>query len=187
MMRDGKFAAVQLPFNYIDDEAAAEAIPLARELDMGFIAMKPFGGGLLCDAKLSIKYLSRFGGIVPDPGIEKLSEIEEIARIVESGEAFDKADSDEIEKLRAETSGRWCHRCGYCMPCPQDLPISMILNIESFLKLMPFERVFQMASRGMETAKNCVSCGECVKKCPYKLDIPALVKEKMKIWETYES
>ncbi|MCL2159939.1 MAG: aldo/keto reductase, partial [Oscillospiraceae bacterium] len=78
IMREGKFAAVQLPFNYIDDEAAKEAIPLAKELDMGFIAMKPFGGGLLGDARLSIGYLSQFEGIVPDPGIEKLSEIEEI-------------------------------------------------------------------------------------------------------------
>ena len=50
IMREGKFAAVQLPFNYVDDEAAKEAIPLAKELDTGFIAMKPFGGGQLSDA-----------------------------------------------------------------------------------------------------------------------------------------
>ncbi|MCL2068649.1 MAG: aldo/keto reductase, partial [Oscillospiraceae bacterium] len=96
IMREGKFAAVQLPFNYVDDDAANEAIPLAKELDMGFIAMKPFGGGLLGDARMSIGYLMQFDSIVPDPGIEKLSEIEEIVSIVNSGGKFTEADAKEI-------------------------------------------------------------------------------------------
>ena len=185
-MRGGKFAAVQLPFNYINDEAAEEAIPLAKELDIGFIAMKPFGGGLLSDAKLSIKYLMQFDSIVPDPGIEKLCEMEEIARIVESGEKFNSKDAEAIERVKKETGSYWCHRCGYCQPpCPQKIGISMALNVESFMKRMPYNRVHAMMAPGMETAKGCTKCRACVDKCPYNLDIPELIKEKLAVWDKY--
>jgi len=138
IMKEGKFAAVQLPFNYIDDEAAKEAIPLAKELDMGFIAMKPFGGGLLSDVKLSIKYLACFDSIVPDPGIEKLSEMEEIVRIIDSGEKFTEADATTIEKIKAELGDHWCHRCDYCQPCPQSAVISTVLVVESSIKRLSY-------------------------------------------------
>ncbi|MCL1858749.1 MAG: aldo/keto reductase [Oscillospiraceae bacterium] len=185
IMRKGKFAVVQLPFNYIDDDVAKEAIPLAKELDMGFIAMKPFGGGLLSNAKLSIKYLSQFDSIVPDPGIEKLSEMEEIVRIAESKEGFTTNDAAEIEKVKTELGDHWCHRCEYCQSCPQKIHISTVLNIESFMKRMPYSRAFNMAGQVMENARNCVECCACVDKCPYKVNVPALIRERLTMWDRY--
>ena len=187
IMRDGKFDVVQLPFNYIDDQAAQEAIPLAKELDMGFISMKPFGGGLLSDAGLSIRYLSQFDNIVPDPGIERLSEIEEIVRIVESGEGFSPADAAAIEKLKVELGDVWCHRCDYCQPCPQEITISNILNVESFIKRLPADRAVAMVGKGMAKAKTCTECRTCVSRCPYDLDIPELIKGKLARWERFIS
>ena len=187
IMKEGKFAAVQLPFNYIDDEAAKEAIALAKELDMGFIAMKPFGGGLLSDAKLSIKYLSGFDTIVPDPGIEKLSEMEEIVRIMDSGEKLTEADIAYIEKMKTELGDRWCHRCDYCQPCPQEISISMVLHVKSTIKRMHYSNIIAMMGQGIEAARNCIECGECVEKCPYDLNIPVLLKEGLRIWDKYLS
>jgi len=186
IIREGKFAALQLPFNYVDDEAASEAIPLAKEHDVGFIAMKPFGGGLLNDARLSIKYLSQFDSIVPDPGIEKLSEMEEIVRIIESGGVFSEADAADIAMAKQELGPRWCHRCDYCQPCPQDIAISMVLTVESFFKRMPYSRVAMMAGERMDDARSCTECRACVSKCPYNLDIPELIKEKIGLWENYK-
>ena len=185
IMSEGKFASVQLPFNYVDDEAAKEAIPLAKELDMGFIAMKPFGGGILTDAKLSVKYLSQFDSIVPDPGIEKLPEMEEIVRIVESGERFTAEDAAEIEKIKAELGGSWCHRCDYCQPCPQKIGISTVLALESFIKRLPFDKTIALAGQVLESARGCTECRTCVDKCPYNLNIPGLIKEKLAIWDKY--
>ena len=185
IMREGKFSVVQLPFNYVDDEAAKEAIPLAKELDMGFIAMKPFGGGMLSDAGMSIRYLSQYDNIVPDPGIEKLSEMEEIVRIVESGEKFSEADAKAIEELRLQMSGQWCHRCEYCLPCPQNISIVGVLNLESLTKRFNRKSVLNMVGQAMDDAKNCTGCGVCAKRCPYKLNIPELIKEKRTIWDEY--
>jgi len=187
IMRDSRydFALVQLPFNYVDDEAEKEAIPLAKELDIGFVAMKPFGGGLLSDARLSVKYLMQFADIVPDPGIEKLSEMEEIVRIVNAGGGFSEADAQEIEQVRRELSGKWCHRCDYCLPCPQGINISNVLVCEGFIKRMPFARAKTIAGASIEGARNCTGCRECVGRCPYDIDIPSLMKEKTAIWDKH--
>jgi predicted aldo/keto reductase-like oxidoreductase len=156
---------------------------------MGFIAMKPFGGGLLKDARLSIKYLfqPQFEGIVPDPGIEKLAEMEEIAGIVNSGEKFTEADAAEIEKIREEFKGSWCHCCDYCQPCPQKINLSTVLNVERFIIRMPYAKVCAMAAQPMELSRGCTGCRACAGRCPYGLDIPGLIKEKLVVWDKYLS
>ena len=185
IIREGKFSVVQLPLNFVDDDAVKEALPLARERDMGFIAMKPLGGGLLSDVKLAIKYFSQFEGVVPDPGIEKISEIEEIVSVVESGEKLSEEEALAIERIRAEMGSNWCHRCGYCMPCPQNIIVSGALTIESMIKRMPFEQVNSMGKLNMEYARNCTSCRLCVERCPYDLNVPELLKEKLAVWDSF--
>jgi len=183
VMRDGKFDAVQLPFNFVKDEARIEAIPLAKEMDIGFIAMKPLGGGMLDDAGLCIRYLLQFHNVVPDPGIEKLSELEELVRIVDSGEKFSEADAAAVETIKAELSTTWCHRCDYCQPCPQKIQIGSVLSVESFFKRMPFTRVSRMLAESIKNARDCLECRDCTTRCPYKLDIPVLLKEKVAYWD----
>lgn len=182
LVKSGRFAAVQFPFNYVDNAAEEELIPLAKKLDMGFIAMKPMGGGLLDDAGLSFRYLLQFDGIIPDPGIEKIREIREIADIVTKNPALTEADKKEIERLRAEFGPSWCHRCDYCQPCPQGIAISSVLGAKSMMKRFSPERFRSMVAPAMERAKTCLTCGVCVKRCPYHLEIPRLLKENVAHW-----
>jgi predicted aldo/keto reductase-like oxidoreductase len=185
IMREVDFAAVQLPFNFIDVEALEEAIPLAKELDMGFIAMKPLGGGLLNDAGLAFRYLAQFDSIVPDPGIEKLQEMEEIVKIANANEPFTEADAAAVEKIKEEMGSNWCHRCEYCSPCPQGIGISMALNTTSFMKRLPAYRAIEMAGSIMENARNCTACRLCVERCPYNLEVPTLLKDRLEKWDKF--
>ncbi|MCL2244170.1 MAG: aldo/keto reductase [Treponema sp.] len=183
MMKTGKFASVQFPFNFIDNTAAKEVIPLAKELDMGFIAMKPMGGGRLESAELAFRYLMQFDNIIPDPGIEKIEEIREIAQIIEKKQTITAEDKEKINKLRAEFGSTWCHRCDYCQPCPQNIDISWVLCAESCEKRFTKERFKLMLAQPVEKARTCLQCRECVKRCPYHLDIPELIKLNIKVWE----
>jgi predicted aldo/keto reductase-like oxidoreductase len=48
---------------------------------------------------------------------------------------------------------------------------------------MTLERARFMVGASIEKARTCLECGECVKRCPYKLEIPALLKERVKFWD----
>jgi predicted aldo/keto reductase-like oxidoreductase len=183
LMKTGKFASVQLPFNFVDTAASDAAIPLARQLDMGFIAMKPMGGGLLEDAALAFGYLMQFDNIVPDPGIERLAEMQQIVAIVQAKKPLTPVEEEKIAALRKELGPQWCHRCDYCQPCPQGIPISSVLTVESALKRMPFDRAFSMANAGVEKARTCIQCKACMKRCPYGLPIPELLTKKIAVWD----
>ena len=81
-VRSDRFETIMYPFNILRYEAADELLLLAREHDVGFIAMKPLSGGKLDDVSLAFKYLLQFPDIVIIPGIGKISEIEEIVAVL---------------------------------------------------------------------------------------------------------
>ena len=177
------FETVQFPFNFISNEAADKLVPLAKKHDVGFIAMKPFAGGMIKDANLAIKYLIQFDGVVPDPGIERASEIEDIVGIVEGNWDLTRGQLESIAKIQEKTGSRFCRQCQYCMPCPQDVLIHRILYLQRLYELWPPERFFSWAyvKGGVESARalNCIECGVCETKCPYQLPIREMIVEKM--------
>ena len=184
-MRTKKFQVVQIPFNFVDTEPEEELIPLAYKLKMGVIAMKPMGGGMLQDANLAFRYLAQFKGIVPDPGVERIEEMAEIVKIIENPRPLTSKEKEEIEKIRKELGNQWCHKCGYCMPCHKNINIPSVLAMKSTIKRMPFEAAIIFLEKPIEKAKDCTECGKCIKKCPYNLDIPALLRENVVLWENY--
>jgi predicted aldo/keto reductase-like oxidoreductase len=181
----GHFETMQFPFNYVTNEAADRLLPLCREHDLGFIAMKPFAGGLLDRAALSIKYSLQFEGLVPDPGIERVSEIEEIAAIVEGDWALTAQEQQELAAIQARVGTRFCRRCQYCLPCPEGIRIPTVLNVRSFYKRFPPERFFGGGiARAIDAARGCVQCGQCEEQCPYELPIIEMLAEHVAFFDS---
>jgi hypothetical protein len=185
MIRTGCFDAVQIPFNFVDFQAGEEVVPLARKADMGVIAMKPFGGGLLEDVRLCFRYLLQFSGVVPDPGIETVSQLREILEVVKSSGPLTAEETGYIEQHRVRLGSEWCHRCDYCQPCPKHISISTVLTAKSFVRRMPKEKAQSFAEAAFKAAENCEECRECVERCPYHLEIPALLKRQQGLWDTF--
>ncbi len=185
MISTDRFHTVQVPFNFIDHQALDEVIPLARERQMGIIAMKPLGGGLLDNARLCFRYLSQYPDLVPDPGIERIEELRQILAVSKSEGKLTEAENKEIEDYRRMLGKTWCHRCDYCQPCPEGIPISMVLAAKSFARRMPFEAAVRFVGDPLKKAENCSECGTCVERCPYGLDIPVLLKDRRASWEFF--
>ena len=171
---------IQFPFNLVTREPADELIPKARQYDVGFIVMKPLCGGQYEDAELAFKFLNGYPDLVPDPGVESGEQIEEIVRIVESGETLEGDDLRRAERVAAELGEVFCRRCGYCQPCPNGIPIQAAMNYDSFVKRLPREMLIAWAAGGIvEKAPGCAECGECESKCPYELPIIETVKRSL--------
>jgi len=183
--QSGFFETTMFPFNFVSHEAAEKLIPLAQEHDVGFIVMKPMGGGLLENAAVAFKYLRQFPDTVPIVGIERTEEIEEIIAIMEGDPQMTPAEEAEMERLRAELGTRFCRRCGYCQPCPEGVPIQRLMILETMLKRFPAESFFpRWGTEVVPQAENCVQCGECEEKCPYHLPIREMIEEHLGLFHT---
>jgi predicted aldo/keto reductase-like oxidoreductase len=184
LVKTGRFETLMFPFNFITSEPETELLPLCREHDMGFIVMKPLAGGMLDDASIAFKYLLQFKDVVTIPGIEKVAEIEEIARIYEASPRLTAADRRQMKRMRDELGTRFCRRCDYCQPCQQGIPISMVMTFPTFVKRLPPDWCLRgFVTESMEKAATCIDCGECEARCPYGLPIREMLKEHYDLFE----
>lgn len=77
-----------------------------------------------------------------------------------------------------ELDGEFCRGCGYCMPCPQGIKISNCARMSLMIRRSPSEEwLSDEWQQAMADAEKCVGCGECIKKCPYELNTPELLKK----------
>lgn len=182
MAASGLFETMMFPLNFVTQEPLERLIPTCRQHDVGFIAMKPMAGGMLENATIAIKWLRQYPDLVPIPGIENAAEMEEIVAIMESAEGLTDSERAEMQRLADELGTEFCRRCDYCQPCPQEIPISTLMNLKSFLKRFPPERFFGMMGEVVAQAEDCEDCGACESRCPYRLPIRSIMRANMALY-----
>ena len=180
MVASGQFETLQVPLNFVAEEAAGLIEPCRRQ-GMGLIGMKPFGGGAIEDGELALRFLHQFPDVVPIPGIETQAELDHVLRFAAAPQPLSSDDRRRITELKAELGKTFCHACGYCQPCPEGIAIAMLMRAKSFARRMPVEQAVRALGRHMAKIDSCVRCNQCTKRCPYKLDIPGRLVE-MKAW-----
>ena len=91
-----------------------------------------------------------------------------------------------IEKDRAELQGNFCRACGYCLPCPANIPIPMATRMSLVLRRMPYERFLTDEWREqMGRIRDCIDCGHCRDNCPYGIDPPVLLQDMLEDYEKF--
>jgi predicted aldo/keto reductase-like oxidoreductase len=179
------FETILFPFNFISNEAADRLVSLAKEHDVGFIAMKTFAGSRIDDANLAIKYLLQFDNVVPVPGVEKVKEVEEIINVVNGSWKLTASERKRIREIHEHMSPRFCRQCEECLPCPQGVPIHALMYLINLYELWPPDWFFswRYVTDSTAKAKGCDQCGECEKNCPYNLPIREMMKENIEFYE----
>jgi len=147
--------------------------------------MKPLGGGLLDRADLCFRFLQQHPDVVPIPGIQSVEEIREIASYYRERRPLDSGDREQMQKIRTELGGRFCHRCEYCMPCEQGVNIPYVLLIKSQVRRLSPKQLAFIAKEPVASVEGCIECGECVEKCPYHLPVPDLLRENVETFKKF--
>ena len=182
LVKSGLFESLMIPYNYLTPKPAEKLLPLCKELNVGTIIMKPFGGGAFSNANTALKYV--FNDPSTDiviPGVMSIEEVDENWAIWLGDMSISEEEKELIEFDRRELGDKFCRGCNYCQPCPQSIPISYMLRAEKqMLRRMGWSdsRVEGM-KKAFAKVETCIECGECESRCPYELPIIKLLPESV--------
>ncbi|MDR2198264.1 MAG: aldo/keto reductase [Deltaproteobacteria bacterium] len=136
-------------------------------------------------ASWAFKWIWAHGGVSTAlSGMSDMAQVEDNLKSArEFGESgFAGEDERAVEEAVAYFKDRLqvnCTQCGYCLPCPSgvDIPKNLsflnqyfFFDAEETKKRCEFYYGIQVSPQ--ERASQCVSCGECVEKCPQRIPIP---------------
>ena len=91
-----------------------------------------------------------------------------------------------IEAERVSLAGDFCRGCGYCMPCPAGIEINQCARMSLLLRRSPAANWLTPAwQEKMEKIEDCLHCGQCMKRCPYGLQTPDLLRRNLEDYRTF--
>ncbi len=185
MIQTGLFSTIQFPFSFIEDGAKDHLHPVARELGVGIIAMKPFAGGVIDNAPLAFKFLRQYPDAIPIPGYDSVASVDEIVAIYQQPNGITAEDLAAMERYRRDLGARFCRRCEYCQPCPNGVMITLSMTYPLVALRMSPAVAVEFSGKALATVSKCTECGICVEKCPYDLPIPKLLQDHYRLWEQH--
>lgn len=184
-LESGLYETIQYPLSYISSDEDLALIDRCREADVGLIAMKALSGGLITNVRAAFAFFRQYENVVPIWGIQRMSELEEFIALDADPPSLDGFRSV-IEQDRRELAGDFCRGCGYCLPCPSEIPISMAARMSLLLRRMPHQLYMTDAwHEKMYRIEDCTECGHCREHCPYGLDTPALLRKNLEDYEAF--
>ncbi len=183
-VESGLFETVQYPLSALSSKRELELIGLCRDHDVGLIAMKALCGGLLDNARAAFAFLRRFDNVLPIWGIQRIEELEEFLALEANPPHLDVTLAGEIQRITDELGADFCRGCGYCLPCPAEIPIPMAARMRYLLRRAPTENFLSPEWQAkMARIKNCTECDQCRQRCPYDLDAPRILREMLADYE----
>ena len=179
-VKQGHFDVIMACYSFLEPDAAQKVFPLAKENDIGVLAMKPFSGGVIEEAGPALRFVLSTADIVPIPGSETLEKARENWKVFTEGDSPTEEDRERTEAIKKEFDRQFCRRCDYCQPCTEKINIQFAIGLKTIIKRFgtQVQEIGWMKDL-IEKARNCSECGECLPRCPYQLPIPDMMKENL--------
>ena len=168
---------IMFPYNIVETQGE-KLIARCAEKNIGFICMKPLAGGAIEDATTAMRFVvSNPNVIVVIPGMADAEEIAQNVSATADTAPLSAEEQGKIQKIRESLGTNFCRRCNYCAPCTAGINIPAVFLFEGYysrydLKDWASDRYSQMK----KTASDCIGCGVCEDRCPYRLPIRQMLK-----------
>lgn len=179
-------------------------IKLASQKDLGIFIISPADkGGRLYNPPEKLKQLSHplsplhlnYRFLLANPSITTLSlgaaspaELTNPLQVANQDYPLTEAEKEIIHNIELELAQKLntdlCQQCYQCLPCPENINIPEILRLRNLAVGLNMTEYGQYRYRMLENAghwfagnkgNKCTSCGDCLPRCPEKLNIPELL------------
>jgi predicted aldo/keto reductase-like oxidoreductase len=199
-IESGVFSVLMVAYSAIDeDRLTANLLPMAAAKGVGLIAMKPLAGGRLTQlpsrrwdarlfkgespAQIALRYvLSNPHITCAIPGMTSLIELEENVRVGKVSRDLSTAELRKFMEKAGDAGKGFCRNCGYCLPCPEGVPIPDIFRYEGYYLHYGLEGWAKAQYAALLTnAGACSECQQCLDRCPYGVSISSGLKSAHKI------
>ncbi len=169
-VESGLYDTLQYPLSYLADVNDIALAEFCGDKDMGFIAMKALAGGLITRIPAAFAWMRQFENAVPIWGMQKKTELDEFLALEANPILLDDEMKRLIEGDRKDLCGNFCRSCGYCLPCPVNIPINNANRMSQLLRRSPpAQWLTPEWQELMGRIENCTKCGICEQRCPYGL------------------
>ncbi len=179
IVESGLYETLQFPFSYLATDRDIALVKACEEADMGFIAMKGLSGGLLNNSEACMAYIDQYP-VLPIWGIQRETELDEWLGFFREEAVLSDEIKALIEKDRKELLGEFCRGCGYCSPCTAGITINQCARMSQMIRRAPSKAwLSEHWQAEMMKIEKCIDCGACMKRCPYELKIPELLRKNL--------
>jgi predicted aldo/keto reductase-like oxidoreductase len=175
--------SVMFLFNPLETDALDRLVPLCVEKSVGLVAMKAAGAGVWGPDEVlaSVKWTLNHPVTCANIGFSTVEEVRATAGIGRGNLELTAEDEAIVQALRDRYEPSYCRRCGECAPCPKGINIVGTLVGASMVKRLGWA---QLGKRGflesVQKARDCDECGLCTERCPWALNVPALLPEALR-------
>ncbi|MDR1116637.1 MAG: aldo/keto reductase [Oscillospiraceae bacterium] len=185
-VNSGLYETMQFPMSSIASDEEVKLVELCKEKNVGFIAMKGLGGGLITNARSTFAFLRSLPDVLPIWGMQYKWQLEEFLTYEEHVPELNDKMWEIINKDRQELSEGFCRACGYCLPCPAGINIPQAARMKYLLGRTDYNSLIDENTRKMmDKIDGCIACGHCKQHCPYSLDTPELLKTHLGFYREF--
>ena len=193
---------------------AKKCLEVAKKYYLQVMIMEPYKGGFLADVpqeaeKLmkehdpdrsvvswAMRFVANVGACVVLTGASNLEQLQNNIEEFRNADPLDDAELELLENVSQIINSNItvdCTKCRYCVEsCSEEIDIAKVFDLYNKHKMLEDENWTQFGNaylnysklEGVGIASDCIECEVCMEECPQGINIPEVLKDVAKTFET---
>jgi len=191
-VNSGQIDMLMFPVNLVahGEEGDSALHQACATQGVGLVAMKVYFGGtlLFVDGKPTpftpaqcLAYVLSLPVSTVVPGAK---DAEEMRRTLHYCEATDeeKDYGPALANVHQVLEGH-CVYCRHCLPCPVEIPIDWLILLTDWARSGVTDELRSGYASASVKASACIECGDCMARCPFRVDVIGKMKSAAQLFE----